>query len=293
MSPIVRQKEEKFTIPSKYLLFLLSSICILLMMFTYGSSAFDGPFNSAAGYIIVPFENGISRIGEWLGYRSSEFQRIEDLLAENEELKDKIAQLTEENAILSEERYELTRLQELLSLSNEYEEYRKVGARIIAKDSSNWFQSFIIDKGSDDGLEKDMNVLASGGLVGRISEVGPNWSRVTSIISDDTYVSASILSTGDTLIVRGGLELLQDGYVSFSQLIDGEDKAAEGDKVVTSQISDKYLPNLLIGYINNINRDNNNLTKSGTITPVVDFEHLTEVLVITDKKNTSFNNSTK
>jgi rod shape-determining protein MreC len=58
----------------------------------------------------------------------------------------------------------------------------------------------------------------------------------------------------------------------------------EGDKIVTSDISDKYLPNILIGYIHTINRDNNNLTKSGYITPAVDFEHLSEVLIITDLK---------
>lgn len=92
------------------------------------------------------------------------------------------------------------------------------------------------------------------------------------------------LATGDNLIVSGDLQLMAQGVISFSKLVDSQDAVVEGDKVVTSDISDKYLPNILIGYISTINKDTNNLTKSGYLTPVVDFEHLSEVLVITDKK---------
>ena len=92
------------------------------------------------------------------------------------------------------------------------------------------------------------------------------------------------LATGDNLIVSGDLQLMAQGVISFSKLVDSQDAVVEGDKVVTSDISDKYLPNILIGYISTLNKDTNNLTKSGYLTPVVDFEHLSEVLVITDKK---------
>ena len=284
MSPVVKPKKEKFTLPGKYLLLIFSIISIVLMIVTYGTTAFDKPFNAAIGYVVVPFEKGIGRLGEWLHNRSDEFTEVKRLLAENEELRDEIAHLTEENAIFAQDKYELNSLRTLFELSNEYDSYNKVGARIIAKDSGNWFSSFIIDKGTNDGLEVNMNVIAGGGLVGHISAIGPNWARVTSIISDGTHVSGQVISTGETLVTEGDLELINSNIISFSMLEDDDNLVSVGDKVVTSKISDKYLPGILVGYIQFIENDNNNLTKSGYITPAVDFENLSDVLVITDMK---------
>lgn len=284
MSPVIKRKGEKFTLPSKYLLFILTFVCIVMMLVTFGTNVFNRPFNRLLGYVVVPFQQGISKAGGWISNRSEELVQIQTLLEENEQLKAKVAELTEQNVLLQQDKYELNELRELLELDEQYGEYEKVGARIISRDSSNWYSSFIIDKGSNDGLADDMNVIAGGGLVGRITSVGPNWSRVTSIIDDNSNVSAMTLATEDNMIVSGDLQLMSEGVITFSKLVDSKNVVAEGDKIVTSNISDKYLPNILIGYIHTINRDANNLTKSGYITPAVDFEHLGEVLVITDLK---------
>ncbi len=284
MSPVIKKKGERFTLPSKYLLFILTFICTVMMLVTFGTDAFDGPLNSAFGYVIVPFQKGISNVGSWLSNRSDELVQIRSLLEENERLKEQIAVLTEENTLLQQDKYELNSLRQLMKLSDRYDEYEKVGARIISRDAGNWYSTFIIDKGEQDGLSVDMNVIAGGGLVGRITSIGPNWARVTAVISDNTNVSAMTLATQDNLIVSGDLKMMSKGVISFSQLVDSNGAVQEGDKIVTSDISDKYLPNILIGYIHTINRDANNITKSGYITPAVDFEHLSEVLVITDLK---------
>ena len=101
--------------------------------------------------------------------RSDELVQIRTLLAENSALKEQVASLTEENTLLQQDKYELNELRGLLELDEEYGDYNKIGARIISRDSGNWYSSFVIDKGSNDGLADDMNVIAGGGLVGRIT----------------------------------------------------------------------------------------------------------------------------
>lgn len=262
-----------------------------MMLVTFGTDVFNKPLNTAVGYVVVPFQQGIGKIGEWLSNRSEELVQIRVLLDENARLKEEIAALTEENTLLQQDKYELNRLRDLVELDEQYASYHKVGARIIGRDPGNWYSAFIIDKGEEEGLDTDMNVIAGGGLVGRITAVGPNWAKVTSIISDNSNVSAMTLSTEDNMTVSGDLKLMANGCISFKQLMDGQDLVREGDKVVTSDISDKYLPNILIGYISSIDKDANNLTKSGQIVPAVDFEHLGEVLVITDRKQTAYEES--
>ena len=286
MSPIIKSKGEKFTLPGKYLLFILTILCTGMVLLTFNTNVFSGPLSALAGYTVVPFEEGISVVGSWLSNRSEELSQIRVLIAENERLKQEIDELTIENTRLQQDRYELTNLRELYNLDAQYDEYEKTGARIIARDSGNWFYSFVINKGVRDGIAVDMNVMAGSGLVGRIVDVGPNWATVKAIIADDSNVSAMVLSSSDNMIVSGNLKLYASGVIEFEQLVDSNNVVVEGDKIVTSNISDKYLPGILVGYISTINQDANNLTKSGYITPAVDFEHLEEVLVIMKLKQT-------
>ncbi|MBR1692419.1 MAG: rod shape-determining protein MreC [Lachnospiraceae bacterium] len=279
-----RRRGTKFTIPSKYLLLILTVFCFIVMAVTFTTDFVAEPLNSAAGFVVVPFQRGVSRIGRWISSRSDELLELRDVLKENQELKERIDELTTEVNSLQQDKYELSNLRELYSLDNQYKDYQKIGARVISKDAGNWFHSFVIDKGSNDGIEVDMNVIAGSGLVGRVTEVSTNYAKVVSIIDDKSNVSAMVLSTSDRLIVSGDLQLMNDGYIRFSQLMDEDGEVKAGDKIVTSHISDKYLPGILIGYINQISIDENNLTSSGLLIPAVDFAHMEEVLVILTKK---------
>ncbi len=287
MSPVIKRRGEEFTLPSKYLLFILTIICIGTIIITFNTSVFTGPLNSFAGVFVVPFQKGITTVGTFLKDTTDKLSSITQLLDENERLKNQSDELTIANTTLEQEKYELIELRNMYQLDDPYEKYEKIGARIIAKDAGNWYHSFVIDKGSDDGLAIDMNVIANGALVGRIIDVGPDWAKVQSIIADNASVSGMVLSSSDNLIVSGDLELYRQGLIRFSKLVDDVDKVSIGDKIVTSNISDKYLPGILNGYITTLEEDSNNLTNSGTLTPAVDFEHMNVVLVILEKKQST------
>ncbi len=286
MSPIVRKKGEKFKLPSQYWLLILTLVCTGLIILSFNTSIFNGPLNVFANYIIIPFQNGISAVGSQIKDKSDELVQIKDLLKENERLQALVDDLTIQNTELQQDRYELNTLRELYQLDMQYDDYEKTGARIIARDSGNWYHNFVINKGTNDGITIDMNVIAGSGLVGRVIDVGPDWAKVLSIIADNSNVSATLLSTEEHLIVSGDLESYSQGSIRFSQLIDRDNEVKEGDKIVTSNISDKYLPGILIGYIESIDVDSNNLTKSGEVTCAVDFGRLDEVLVILETKQT-------
>ena len=196
-----------------------------------------------------------------------------------------VDELTEENTRLRSEEQELSRLRELYQLDQDYMEYNKVGARIIAKDSSSWFSVFRIDKGSEDGIRENMNVIAGGGLVGIVTDVGTNYATVRSIIDDSSQVSAMAQQSGDTCIVSGDLRLFKEGRLRLSYM-EKDDDVKDGDMIVTSNISGKFLPGILIGYATDITVDyHDNLTKSGYLIPAARFDRLQEVLVITDLKD--------
>ena len=279
-----KSNRTKISVPSKYILLFLSILCVCLMVLSYATDWLSGPLETVAGYTIIPFQQGISYAGNWMTSKSEDARKMEELIAENEELKAQVDDLSAEVSNLTQDKYELAELRQLFALDEKYNEYKTIGARVIGKDAGNWYSTFLIDKGTNDGIDVDMNVLAGSGLVGIVTAVGPNWATIRSIIDDSSNISAMVLNTSDTMIVSGDLELFNNGQIKFSELTDEDDSVAQGDQIVTSHISNKYLPGLTIGYITEITPDSNNLTKSGYISTIVDFEHLTDVLVILQKK---------
>lgn len=280
----MKKKKPKFTLSSEYVLLIFTVLCVIMIFVTFNTNLTAGPLRGVASYVLVPLQKGINEVGSVFSGWSDDMTNLHDLMAENKELQEKVDELTTENNTLQQDKYELSRLRELYKLDEKYPDYKKVGARIIAKDAGNWFHTFVIDKGSDDGIKIDMNVIAGSGLVGRVTAVSPNSASVLSIIDDSSNVAAQILSTSDNCIVTGSLQLMNENKISISKLTDSDNKVSSGEKVVTANISDKYLPGILIGYIDEVAMDSNNLTKSGTLRPAVDFSHLEEVLVILELK---------
>lgn len=278
------KKKNQMSHTNRYILLGLSIFCVLMMVLSSFSDKVGGPFRTVANVTVIPLQQGMNQIGGWMGDMKDNFSTMKQLKSENKKLREQVDALTTENNYLQEERYEFERLQELYKLDQNYAEYEKTAAHVIGKDAGNWFGTFTIDKGSKDGIEVNMNVLAGSGLVGIVTDVGPTWAKVRSIIDDSSNISAMAISTSDTCIVSGDMALMGTGQIAFSQMENNDNVVAVGDQIVTSYISDKYLQGILIGSVSEVNVDSNNLTRSGYITPAVDFKNIQEVLVITTTK---------
>ena len=202
------RRKSKFFLPARYLLLIMSGVCIIIMLLSFTLNISGGPLNAAAGYVFVPMQEGINKVGTWISDKAANLKNLSD-------------------------------------------------------------------------------VMAGSGLVGIVTDVGPNYAKVTSIINDTSKVSGMVTTTSDNLIVSGSLQKMnEDMVIEFNNLNDKDNEVSINDPVVTSAVSYNYQQGILIGYISSIETDSNNLTKSGTITPAVDFEHIEEVLVILNKKQT-------
>ena len=268
---------------SKYILIVLTAVCLIFISTSFFTDRLVAPLRSAISMVVVPLQKGMNNLGLWTYDKYTTLQEISVVLDENKELKSKVDDLTEENNQLRQDTYKLSRLRELYQLDEKYTGYTKVGARIIEVTADNWSKAFKVDKGSDDGIKKDMNVIAGGGLVGIVTEVGKNYSITKTIIEDNNSVSGMLIDTNETCIVEGDIEQSDSGFVKLTHF-KSDITVRDGGKVVTSNISDKYLQGILIGYAKDVTPDSNNLTQSGYLVPAVDFNNLQEVLIITEMK---------
>lgn len=281
-----RNRKTNKKIPTKYTLLMMTAVCFIAILLSLTLNISGGPLKNVAGYIFVPMQKGINSIGNSISDKADRLKTLDEVMDENEELKAQVEDLTTQLNTVKLEQYELDNYRSLLELDEKYPSYDKVAASVIAKDSGNWFSTFTIDKGSNDGIDVGMNVISGSGLVGIVTDVGKNYAKVRCIIDDSSNVSGMVSTTEDNLNVSGGIKSMnEDKVITFTELKDDDDQVKIGDPVVTSYVSDQYQQGILIGYVTSVEKNSNNLTKSGTITPVVDFEHLENVLVITNIKN--------
>ncbi len=280
------RKKTKITIDPKYILAGLFVFCIILGIISFRFENKMTPVRSAVSSVIAPMQKGINAIGVKISERMDYATTLKKTVQKNKKLQSQIDKLSAENKLLQQDKYELENFRKLYDLDQQYAGYPKVAARVISSDPDNWYNTFIIDKGSKNGLKKNMNVMANGGLVGIITEVNKSYSKVRSIIDDNSNISGTVLGSSENCIVSGNLKLINNGVIEVSG-INGDAKIEDGAEVVTSQISDKYLPGILIGYLKDLKKDSSNITQTGYLSPVVDFSSLDMVLVITQVKDSA------
>lgn len=267
-------------LPAKNIMIGITIICIIAIIFTWKSRSSITPFEKSISFVIIPIQNGVNVIGDWFGEKVQFVKDINDLEKINETLQTELNQLEYDNKILQMDKTELERLREIYTLDKRYADYPKIGAQVIGKDPSNWYKTFMINKGEKDGLKVNMVVLAGDGLVGHITEVGPNYAKVQSIINDTCNVSAKIMRTSDLCIVKGDQTLVNADALCRVDYIEDRANIVIGDEIVTSHLGSIYPPGILIGTIQEIDSDSPKMTRTATLQPAVDFKHLEEVLVV-------------
>jgi len=257
----------------------ITVLFLFLMILTWETRTELTPVEKSVAYVVIPVQKGVTYFGDWLVGSVNFIKNINELEQLNKSLSESVDQLTYENKILDQSKSELERLRTLYELDQRYADYPKTGSRVISKDPGNWYHIFTIDKGENANFKPDMVVMSGAGLLGKIIEVGPNYAKVRSIIDDKSSVSSFIVRTEDLCIVKGDLTLYNDGLLRVEYI--GEDvNLIIGDEVTTSHLGDVYPPGILIGHIVEIENNPNRLTQVAYLKPVVDFNHMEEVLVI-------------
>lgn len=278
-----RRRKHKIVLNPKYLLIIFGVVCFILIFLSYRYPEKTIPIRRVASNFITPMQKGINTIGKAINNRIRNFTDINSLLEENERLQSELNQLKYENQMIQQDNNELEMYRALYDLDQKYITYPKVAARIISRESNSYYNVFTIDKGEEDGILVDQNVLAGNGLVGLVTEVFATSAKVRAIIDDNSFLSGMFLKSTDTCMVNGNLQHLKDGYIDVS-MISLNAEIEENAEVVTSHISDKYHQGILVGYAVNIEVDSSNLARKAKLIPAVDFEHLDTVLIITEVK---------
>ncbi len=264
----------------RLLIVLVSLLCAGVAVATVGYRFRPSFLDNTLGFVLTPAQEGMTGFSRWFAQKTSFFTNIKAIEEENKKLTAMVDALTAENRRLKLAEAEAQKLSALLQLDEKYADLPKVGAEIIAKDPSNWFNTFIINKGTSDGLTDNMMVMAAGGVVGRIIKASATYSEVITILDDDSAVSAKCTRTEDLGLVKGDLTLTKDGLCRMD-FIEMDAQIMEGDELITSHLGDIYPPGILVGYVKEVRTDAKGLTKYALVEPTVDFQDIETVLVVT------------
>jgi rod shape-determining protein MreC len=272
-------------------LFVFTLITIIILISIGVSTNKDSKLHYIGDAISVPLEpvqSFFSYIGQQIEGSVTFFNDTKALKAQNVKLKETLDQLQAQNRTLLRYEQENKDLKAQLDLKDQFKDYVSVGGNIIAKDIGNWFNIFTIDRGNSDGLTVNSPVITSRGLVGSVYETLPFTSKVLSIIDIDSTVSAIISKSLGPALVKGDLNLKNQGLCRMEFLSMDLDVAV-GDTVETSGIGSIYPRGILIGKVKQLIQTNNELNRYAIIEPAVDFKRLQEVSVLKSKTK---NNST-
>lgn len=260
---------------------ILLSLFILLLFFMLRAAWTGGlaPLLSrVTGFVVTPLQQASSSISDAVSGYFQRYVRADELAAENDALQQEVNELRSQLIDFEQYRQENQNLRQYIGLKEENPDFELEPASVVKRDSDDRFFSFMIDKGSIHGIELYDTVISPEGFVGAITEVGSNFSKVTTILDVRSKVGAYDNRTRDIGIVNGSIDLAGEGKCKLTYL-PRESGAAKDDLVVTSGGS-IYPKNLVIGKITDIREGEGKISLYAVVEPAADIKNLTDVMII-------------
>lgn len=246
--------------------------------------------SSGIGSVVSPLQKIVYTVNDKIKSSMDFFLNFSKVKQENEELKIKNSELENQMVEYKNLNDENERLREVLKLKESKSNYDYIGTNIIGYSGGTLSQGYVIDKGTNDGIEKDMIIINHQGLVGKVTQAESNYSIVETILNDNIAVSVMVDSTRETTgILRGFKENKNENLVKVYNLpIDSEIK--EGDIILSSGLGMIYPKEIRIGEVISVDTDNVMVMKNALVKPYVDFNKLEELFVVVpnDKINIKY-----
>lgn len=238
---------------------------------------------SGVGTVVSPLQNIIYKVNDNVKGSLEFFLNFSKVKEENEALKAENIDLQNKLIEYSRMKEENTRLREVLKYTESKNNYDYVGVDIIGYSGGNITDGYVINKGTKDGVEKDMVVISAEGLVGKVTRAETNYSIIQSIINENIAVSVMVQSTRETTgILRGVTDSKNRNLTKIYNLpIDSNIK--KGDVILTSGLGMVYPKEIRVGEVLSVETDNVRVMKNAIVKPYVDFNKLEELFIIIPK----------
>lgn len=242
-----------------------------------------GIVSSGVGSAVNPLQKVVYNINDKIKGTLDFFLNFSKVKEENDQLTEENIELQNKLLEYDKLKEENDRLREVLNFKDSKNNYDYLGCEIIGYSGESFSSGYIIDKGEDDGLKKDMVVISNKGLVGQVTTVGSNWARVESLLSENIAVSVMVNSTRETTgILKGYVTHSNENLTKVTNLpIDSAIK--EGDVIVTSGLGQIYPKDIRVGEVVSVETDEVKVMKTAIVKPYVDFNKLEELFVVIPK----------
>ena len=246
----------------------------------YGNSNEPSPAANAVNFVFTPVKSVFTKAGQGIGNFFSDIVSAKNAAEENRKLKNQIKQLQNENARMVEYEQENERLRKLLDFKEKQGDFVTVPCEVVGRSFTNWNSEFVINKGTDNGVDVGAVVVENGGLVGSVTMAGKNWARVTTLLDTETSVSAMVIRSGAYGIAEGDMQLSADNLCMLTYTAKDADIAI-GDTVETSGLGKMYPQGIIIGKVKSVEQISGQVERKITIEISADIFNLREALVIT------------